>query len=582
MFQTIVDFARRNAVLIATTLILLILIALFHEIMQPFIIALIVVYLIDPLVTRMNRIHIGKFRIPRGFAVIVAYILFLAAIIGIGFAFIPSLTTEISSASEALPKYFMRVKDEDIPRWSEEIDDLIFKVSRKSTKDVAESIRASSREVADAFDFAQKDVAALTLPDIDTSGAKPLLVKEPRKNAPKIERSHDTQAETTPPVLFRIRQTEPGTYEFLAGDREIRLESDQKGSFILRDTGADAPKNAQTSFNLEREITKAVTDFLESSTQYAGSALTFIQNAIEFIINTFVQLILVFMLAAFISIDSPSLMKRIRELFENKEGEASGFDEFKTRLSRGLSGVVRGQLIICCINGTLTGLGLWVFGVDFSLLLGFIAGTLSIVPIFGTIISTIPAVLLGLVQGPLTALLVLAWILFVHFIDTNFFTPKIVGSSANLHPVVIIFALLAGQFAAGVLGLILAVPVASILQTSITFILESTQKSRSESQVKELALSHASLQSIPASRAGFKLQTTASDSESSSLKSTQRNLSDASPKIEMPSPLDPNLENPKTQKLTSPESIAEGFRHAKTSHNAVPSPDDANPDAPQQ
>ena len=76
MFQTIVEFARRNAVLIATTLILLILIAIFHEIMQPFVIALIVVYLIDPLVTRMNRIHIKKWRIPRGFAVIVAYLLF--------------------------------------------------------------------------------------------------------------------------------------------------------------------------------------------------------------------------------------------------------------------------------------------------------------------------------------------------------------------------------------------------------------------------------------------------------------------------------------------------------------------------
>ena len=219
------------------------------------------------------------------------------------------------------------------------------------------------------------------------------------------------------------------------------------------------------------------------------------------------------MLAAVISIDSPRLMAKIRALFENKEGEAAQFDDFKTRLARGLSGVVRGQLIICCINGTLTGLGLWIFGVDFSLLLGFIAGTLSIVPIFGTIISTIPAVLLGLVQGPIVALLVLAWILVVHFIDTNFFTPKIVGSSANLHPVIIIFALLAGQFAAGVLGLILAVPTASVIQTTITFILESTQKTRSETQVKTLTPSLGGLESVPASRMGYRVMTTASDSQ---------------------------------------------------------------------
>ena len=146
-------------------------------------------------------------------------------------------------------------------------------------------------------------------------------------------------------------------------------------------------------------------------------------------------------------------------------------------------------------------------------MLGFIAGTLSIVPIFGTIISTIPAVLLGLVQGPIVALLVLAWILVVHFIDTNFFTPKIVGSSANLHPVIIIFALLAGQFAAGVLGLILAVPTASVIQTTITFILESTQKTRSETQVKTLTPSLGGLESVPASRMGYRVMTTASDSQ---------------------------------------------------------------------
>lgn len=507
MFQTIVEFARRNAVLIATTLILLILIAIFHEIMQPFVIALIVVYLIDPLVTRMNRIHIKKWRIPRGFAVIVAYLLFLASVVGIGFAFIPSLTTEISTASEALPKYFMRVKDEDIPRWSEQIDDLIFTFSRKSPKDIETAVEASKQSLDSAFDAAQTHVRNLPESGADGTVVQNDQAQRKHGNPQAAAAAHDEG------VLFRVRKTSSNTYEFLPGDREIRLESDQKGSFVLKNTVADAPKTQQTTFNLEREITKAASDFLESSTQYAGSALSFIQNAIVFVINTFVQLILVFMLAAFISIDSPRLMAKIRALFENKEGEAAQFDDFKTRLARGLSGVVRGQLIICCINGTLTGLGLWIFGVDFSLLLGFIAGTLSIVPIFGTIISTIPAVLLGLVQGPIVALLVLAWILVVHFIDTNFFTPKIVGSSANLHPVIIIFALLAGQFAAGVLGLILAVPTASVIQTTITFILESTQKTRSETQVKTLTPSLGGLESVPASRMGYRVMTTASDSQ---------------------------------------------------------------------
>ena len=312
------------------------------------------------------------------------------------------------------------------------------------------------------------------------------------------------------------------------------------------------------------------------------------------------------MLAAFISIDSPRLMAKIRALFENKEGEAAQFDDFKTRLARGLSGVVRGQLIICCINGTLTGLGLWIFGVDFSLLLGFIAGTLSIVPIFGTIISTIPAVLLGLVQGPIVALLVLAWILVVHFIDTNFFTPKIVGSSANLHPVIIIFALLAGQFAAGVLGLILAVPTASVIQTTITFILESTQKTRSETQVKTLTPSLGGLESVPASRMGYRVMTTASDSQlpppnapNFSVVPSTANPSDApnapnapNGQVAQSAPNSPetaicdvakvgdidttqasaiiDLDSSKTQEISSPESLAAIYNMAKSNATARP------------
>jgi len=184
------------------------------------------------------------------------------------------------------------------------------------------------------------------------------------------------------------------------------------------------------------------------------------------------------MLAAFISIDLPKLMARIRTLFEASDGSTTTFDELLHRLGKGLAGVIRGQLTICCINGTLTGIGLWILGVDFALLLGIIAGVLSIIPIFGTIISTIPAVLLGLVQGFSTGLLVLIWILIIHAIDTNFFTPKIVGSTASLHPVVIVFALLAGQSAFGVLGLVFAVPVASIAQTLLIFAIEKVRQSQ--------------------------------------------------------------------------------------------------------
>ena len=80
MFQTISSFIKKHLLLVVVLISGLILVGLFHEILKPFVIAIIVAYIIEPLVKRMNRIQIRNHHIPRGVAVIVAYLLFLTAI----------------------------------------------------------------------------------------------------------------------------------------------------------------------------------------------------------------------------------------------------------------------------------------------------------------------------------------------------------------------------------------------------------------------------------------------------------------------------------------------------------------------
>jgi predicted PurR-regulated permease PerM len=99
-----------------------------------------------------------------------------------------------------------------------------------------------------------------------------------------------------------------------------------------------------------------------------------------------------------------------------------------------------------------------------------VAGVFSLIPIFGTIISSIPIVLIawatsGIELGALT----LGWILLIHFIEANFLNPKIMGSASKIHPVVVVFALIAGENAYGIAGALLAVPAASILQSCFKF-----------------------------------------------------------------------------------------------------------------
>jgi predicted PurR-regulated permease PerM len=141
-----------------------------------------------------------------------------------------------------------------------------------------------------------------------------------------------------------------------------------------------------------------------------------------------------------------------------------GFDRLLARLDRGLSGVVRGQLLICCVNGVLSAIGFALFGLKYWPILAIVAAVMSIVPIFGSITSAIPAVMIGLTQGPWKAFSVLIWIIGIHQIEANLLNPKIIGSAAKIHPVLVVLALITGEHFFGLWGALLGVPVLSLTQ----------------------------------------------------------------------------------------------------------------------
>jgi predicted PurR-regulated permease PerM len=141
------------------------------------------------------------------------------------------------------------------------------------------------------------------------------------------------------------------------------------------------------------------------------------------------------------------------------------FDRLLYRMDRGLAGVVRGQLVICGVNGLLSAIGFFIFGLKYWPVLALMAGVMSIIPIFGSILSTVPAVMIGLTQDFWTALWVLLWILGIHQLEANLLNPKIIGVAARLHPVLVVFSLIVGEHFFGLWGALLAVPVLSLTQS---------------------------------------------------------------------------------------------------------------------
>lgn len=141
------------------------------------------------------------------------------------------------------------------------------------------------------------------------------------------------------------------------------------------------------------------------------------------------------------------------------------FERLLWRIDRGVAGVVRGQLLICAVNGVLSAIGFWMFGLKYWPILAIVAGIMSLIPIFGSILSSIPAVMIGLTQDFWTALWVLLWILGIHQVEANLLNPKIIGVAAKIHPVLVVFALIIGEHFFGLWGALLAVPALSLCQS---------------------------------------------------------------------------------------------------------------------
>ena len=135
-----------------------------------------------------------------------------------------------------------------------------------------------------------------------------------------------------------------------------------------------------------------------------------------------------------------------------------------TDIDAAMAGFIRGQGTVCLLLGIIYALALSLAGLKFGLVIGLVAGLLSFIPFVGAVLGGIMAVGVGLVQfwpdyGSI--LIIIAIFVGGQFIEGNFLSPKLVGSSIGLHPVWLMFALFTFGYIFGFVGLLLAVPLAA-------------------------------------------------------------------------------------------------------------------------
>jgi len=174
-----------------------------------------------------------------------------------------------------------------------------------------------------------------------------------------------------------------------------------------------------------------------------------------------ISFLMILIIAFYLSVRKKETRSRFGSLLPVKYKKL--FSNFATSSQKEIGDWGRGMLILCLFVGVLTYIGLSVLGVKFALTLALIAGITELVPYIGPWLGGIPAVMIAFLASPTLALVVIILYIVVQQIQNILVTPYIMHKAVGLDPLVIIVILLIGGKIAGPLGMILAVPAATIL-----------------------------------------------------------------------------------------------------------------------
>ena len=135
-----------------------------------------------------------------------------------------------------------------------------------------------------------------------------------------------------------------------------------------------------------------------------------------------------------------------------------------TDVDHTLSSFISGQAIVCLYVAVCTSLGYWAIGLPYALLLGVIAGAMDIIPYLGPWLGVTPAILIAFTRSPFEALLVAIIVIVTQIGESNIVYPLVMGKSLDMHPLTIVFILLVAGNLAGLIGMILGIPLYAVLK----------------------------------------------------------------------------------------------------------------------
>lgn len=250
--------------------------------------------------------------------------------------------------------------------------------------------------------------------------------------------------ELVPYVVDRIR-------EMYEGFRSFPL--DAKLNEVTHDLSKHIP------FTDPDSMTQKIRGFLEGGLAMLGDSLS---SAAGFAVN----LLIVPFVTYFILAESDSALKKLIERVPNKYFEMTL--NVLNKISKDLVGYMRGWILDSVIVGILSIIAYYVVGVRYAILLGILAGISNLIPYVGPFVGIVPALLVSVTQfGDFQQVpAILIQMLVVQTIDNTFIQPLCFAKTVDMHPLTVIIVLIVGNELMGVAGMLLAIPIATILKAS--------------------------------------------------------------------------------------------------------------------
>jgi predicted PurR-regulated permease PerM len=211
---------------------------------------------------------------------------------------------------------------------------------------------------------------------------------------------------------------------------------------------------------LGREIT--VLEAMQQSPVGGSDAVGALLGAVWGFVGGVFGLLTILIVAFYLLVDSEGIMRALVRLFPRHE-RARARDAFH-RAGQKVSAWLAGQLLLGLIIGTTAAIGLGMMGVPYFYVLALIAGVGEMIPVVGPLLAAIPAIAVAFSVSPPLALGVTVFFVVQQQLENHVLVPKIMARQVGVSPVVVIIALLIGGSLLGIVGAILAVPTAAILQ----------------------------------------------------------------------------------------------------------------------